>query len=367
MRPRTPWPWPTCLLLQVSLRLAPFRVPAAVGETGSRCEAGAKRVIAGVSADFAAFCAAIAADAWIRLPDGLHPVAWFGRLAGALVRRAPLAGPIRAGLAGAALAFILPGAAVCTTHVLLAALASVPALHPLSAIVEVGAIYTSMSLFGLLEAARVLANALRQGDLDAARRALGSLCSRDAAELDATALANGTLGSLAENLSDSVVAPLCYLVCFGLEGAIAYRAINTLDAMIGYHGRYEWLGKAAARLDDAASFIPARITAALLGCACLTLGGRLGMSARRGVRVWWRDRSHTQSPNGGHPMAMAAGLLGVELSKPGHYMLGAEQRPPVTADIDRGIALVRRAGWLAFACTGAAVWRLGLGGLHVAR
>src|SRR5207244_3330506 len=152
--------------------------------------------------------------------------------------------------------------------------------------------------------------------------------------------------SLAENLSDSVVAPLFFLLCFGLEGAIAYRAINTLDAMIGYRGRYEWLGKAAARIDDVANYVPARLTALLLWAAgaSLALGRASGLSPRRGLRVWRADHARTASPNGGHPMAMAAGLLGVRLDKPAQYVLGADLPAATALDIERAIALCARAG-----------------------
>ena len=145
----------------------------------------------------------------------------------------------------------------------------------------------------------------------------------------------------------SVVAPLFFLACFGLPGAVAYRAINTLDAMIGYRGRYEWLGKAAARLDDLANLVPARLSVLFLfaaGSGSRRLGAALG--------VWSRDHARTESPNAGHPMAMAAGLLGVRLDKPGHYVLGPELPVPTRADLARGVALVRRAGLLPLAAAG---------------
>jgi adenosylcobinamide-phosphate synthase len=139
-----------------------------------------------------------------------------------------------------------------------------------------------------------------------------------------------------------------------LEGAIAYRAINTLDAMIGYRGRYEWLGKAAARIDDVANYAPARLTALLLlaAGASLALGGTRGLSLSRGVRVWRAVHARTASPNGGHPMAMAAGLLGVRLDKPDHYVLGSQLPAATALDIERAIALCARAGNFAL-CAGA--------------
>jgi len=141
--------------------------------------------------------------------------------------------------------------------------------------------------------------------------------------------------SVAENASDSVVAPLFYYVVGGVPAALAYRAINTLDAMIGYRGETEWLGKAAARLDDAANFIPARLTALLLAVA----SGAGGGSPARALALWLRDARKTESPNAGRPMAAMAGALGVELSKRGAYVLGAGLRAPAAADVRRAVRI----------------------------
>ena len=111
---------------------------------------------------------------------------------------------------------------------------------------------------------------------------------------------------------------------------MAYRAVNTLDAMIGYHGRYEYLGKAAARLDDALNFVPARITAVLL----LGAGFVSGYPSVRALKTWRRDAHTTESPNAGRPMAVMAGLLGVALEKDGHYRLGDALSPLVPENID---------------------------------
>jgi adenosylcobinamide-phosphate synthase len=139
-----------------------------------------------------------------------------------------------------------------------------------------------------------------------------------------------TVESVAENASDSFVAPLFYYAVLGLPGAVAYRAVNTLDAMIGYHGRYEYLGKASARLDDALNFIPARLTAALL----LAAGALCGGDVRSGWRVLGRDGNATESPNAGRPMATMAGLLRVQLEKLGHYCLGDATEPLTFSKID---------------------------------
>ncbi|HTU61956.1 MAG TPA: adenosylcobinamide-phosphate synthase CbiB, partial [Polyangiales bacterium] len=206
-------------------------------------------------------------------------------------------------------------------------------------------LYACVCLFGLLHAAERLGAALERG-LPEARKQLSWLCSRDPSELDEPGLINGAVESLAENLSDSVVAPLFYLCVGGLPCAVLYRAVNTLDAMIGYRGRYEWLGKASARFDDVLNFVPARLTALLLLIAAASCGSSQRLSLARGVRVWRDDRARTPSPNGGHPMAMAAGLLGLRLDKPGTYVLGKGMPVPTRADLPRALTLTRRAGLL---------------------
>jgi adenosylcobinamide-phosphate synthase len=129
---------------------------------------------------------------------------------------------------------------------------------------------------------------------------------------------------LAENANDSIVAPLLFYAIAGLPGVLAYRFINTCDAMLGYRDpEREWLGKCSARVDDLANVIPARLTAALIILAGVPLGG----SVPRGVRTWFRD-------------SRAAGVLGVELAKCGHYRLGPGERLPAARDIARARRLV---------------------------
>jgi adenosylcobinamide-phosphate synthase len=121
-----------------------------------------------------------------------------------------------------------------------------------------------------------------------------------------------------ESLTDSIVSPLFYWVIFGLPGAIAYRVINTFDAMIGYHGKYEYLGKPAAKADDVLNYIPARISGLLLVLASFITGA----DGRQAWFIMRRDHGRTESPNAGWTMAAAAGALGVELEKRGFYRLG---------------------------------------------
>lgn len=173
---------------------------------------------------------------------------------------------------------------------------------------------------GLVDAGQRLARHAEADELEDARSALGWLCSRDPKELSLNELTASATESVVENASDSVVAPMVWYALAGLPGLVAYRCVNTLDAMVGYRGRFEWLGKASARLDDLLNLLPARLTA----LALLVAGwGTPGCDVKRGWQVLRRDRNATSSPNAGWPMAATAGLLGIELSKVDHYTLGA--------------------------------------------
>jgi adenosylcobinamide-phosphate synthase len=140
---------------------------------------------------------------------------------------------------------------------------------------------------------------------------------------------------VAEGICDSLVAPLFYFVLFGIPGAIGYRVVNTIDSMIGYHGKYEYLGKFASQLDDILNFIPARLTAFLLVLAARVM-------KRNGHNAWqtaFREHNQTQSPNAGWPMAAMAGALDVQLEKVGHYKLGEGRAALVPETIDGSVKL----------------------------
>jgi adenosylcobinamide-phosphate synthase len=154
--------------------------------------------------------------------------------------------------------------------------------------------------------------------------------------LTAELAAAAAIESLAENLSDSVVAPLLYYALFGLSGAALYRLCNTLDSMIGYHGHYEYLGKVSARLDDVLNLLPSRLTALLI----IGLAPLFGGKRERAWHIWRRDAGKTASPNAGHPMSAAAGALGVQLVKVGHYTLGDNEKAVSPADIKRAERMV---------------------------
>ena len=178
---------------------------------------------------------------------------------------------------------------------------------------------------------------LEQDDLPAVRRQMPALVSRDPTGLTAPQAGAAAIESVSENMSDGFIGPWLAFALFGLPGAFAYRAINTLDSMIGYHGTYEYLGKAAARLDDVVNLIPSRITGVLIVAAGALLPGQSAGEAWRVVR---RDRGRTESPNAGWPMSGMAGALGVQLEKvssQGGYLLGSPARLPEPADIGKAV------------------------------
>ena len=266
-----------------------------------------------------ALAAALAVDLLGEYPTPIHPVVWLGTLASELLRETPIS-RFAQFFYGMFVTGVVVGATVGVVILSLHAAANWPIVE---FVVTVFFLKASFALTALGKAGLRVARALKANDLAAARDGLRSLCSREPAQLNSEELVAATVESLAENTSDSFVAPLFWYAILGVPGAMAYRAINTLDAMVGYRGKYEWLGKFAARLDDVANWIPARLTAALL----LIAGAIVRADVVVGWRVMRRDGGKTASPNAGLPMAAMAGLLGVVLEKRGVYRLGDGDRP----------------------------------------
>jgi len=293
---------------------------------------------------------ALAMDFALGEPSGRwHPVAWIGRLLGHGARLAPQGPPWCLLLHGTLLVLLVAGAAAAAAWLVTAWAAAWPLLGMLVAAWLLKCSFSVRRLFGAVSEVQ---HALSDGDLDGARRALGlNLVSRPTGGLDAGAVASAAVESLAENLTDSVAAPLCFFAVGGLPAAWAYRTVNTADAMIGYRdGRLEHLGKFAARLDDALNLLPARLAAAALvaGAWCA------GESGRGAWRTMRRDGGLTASPNAGQTMAAMAGALGVTLAKHGHYRLGAGPAPDA-AGIERALAVAR---WASGLCLAAAALAL---------
>ncbi|MEX2223792.1 MAG: adenosylcobinamide-phosphate synthase CbiB [Candidatus Rokuibacteriota bacterium] len=290
-------------------------------------------------------------------PNRWHPVAWIGRLIALARRRAP-SGPDDLALYGTFLVLIVAGLAAGGALVAQALLGELPGLAgPLA---QAWLLKCSFSLSGLFAAVEIVRGHLVAGDLAGARRQVAwHLVSRDTTGLDEGAVASAAVESLAENFTDGVVAPLCFYVAGALLGGVAgglalawaYRAVNTADAMIGYRrDELEYLGRATARTDDVANYVPARLAAlALVAAAWLAR-----QSAAGAARVLRRDGRRTESPNAGLTMAAMAGALGVALEKRGHHRLG-DGPPPDPAAIDRAMRVLR---WAAALCVAAAALAL---------
>lgn len=284
---------------------------------------------------------ALAADSLFgEPPRRLHPVVWMGTYLGGTGRRLP---ELSAGAAFAAGALAWLGGASLAGAIawgigegITAAVVSLEGWGR----VTVAALVTGFFLKPMLawrnlreEVATVegeLAKSLGAGRVQVAR-----LAGRDPSSLSATEVRETAIESLAENLNDSVVAPLFWFAVAGLPGAAIYRFANTADAMWGTRGRWEWAGKWAARADDVLSFVPARLAAALL--VPWVRWRELGVEARR-----------TVSPNAGWPMAAMALRLGVRLGRPGVYTLNAAGRAADATDTSAGIARARLAVLIAW-------------------
>jgi adenosylcobinamide-phosphate synthase len=278
------------------------------------------------------------------LPAAVHPVVWAGRLISAL-ERMPVRGSWVQLLYGAVMVALGLALFVGPAWILLEYARSVA--PPLYLAFGVLLLKSTFSVRGLLLAAEGVRLPLAAGDLAGARGALRSLVSRDTSRLGPPLLAAAAVESVAENSSDSFVAPMFYFALFGVPGALFYRVVNTYDSMIGYHGQYEYLGKVAARLDDLLNIIPARLTGLLV-----VIASRLNRARATGAwRVMLRDHALTESPNAGWPMGAMAGALGVRLEKVGHYRLGDGAVEPSAGSIAVAIAVASTGIKLAAALT----------------
>jgi len=277
----------------------------------------------------AGIVAGYCADLVIADPRRGHPVALFGAAAAALervtYRDTRWAGALHAGVLLGSLA--IGGIAI----------GRAAALAP--------ATWAALGGTSLARAGTAMAGSLARGDIAAARSLLPSLCGRDPDVLDAGGLTRASVESIAENTSDAHVAPLLWAALGGVPAVLLYRGVNTLDAMIGHRSpRYCHFGWAAARLDDYANFIPARVTGTLVALCAPVVGG----SPAAALRAWRRDAARHPSPNAGVVEAAFAGALGVRLGGPTQYAHGLEIRPslgdgpaPLVSDLKRAIRLSR--------------------------
>ena len=270
--------------------------------------------------------AGILADRLIKDPQRYHPVALFGQYAlwweRRLYRDNKVAGAVFAAACVLPPTLVAAGVAkrapwLATAVALWAALGG-----------------TSLECTGMR-----MAQALESGDEDAARSWVPWLCSRDPELLDAPGMARAAVESVAENTSDAAIAPLVWAAVAGAPGVVAHRCVNTLDAMVGYcNERYRNFGWAAAKLDDAMAWVPARLTA-VVHTGFAALHGR-GAAA---LRAWRDDAPSHPSPNAGPVEATAAAALGVRLGGPTAYAHGVEKRPYLGEGPEPTVQTVREA------------------------
>ena len=288
----------------------------------------------------AVVAAALTVDAILgEPPERTHPTVWMGRAISALETPAlELREASHRRAAGVLLAATLPAAAFLSCRALLRA--TPPGLRPAF---EAALLSTALSMRSLGEAARGVQPPLAAGRLEEARSGVGRFVGRDTSELSEAGVCRAAVESVAENTSDGVVGPMFYGLLFGAPGALAYRAINTVDSMVGYTSpRFRDLGWAGARLDDLANLAPARLT--VLAVAAVSL------SPARVIQTAHRYGPLSSSPNAGYVEAAFAGALGLRLGGTNTYG-GVERRgpvlgdglPPGVDDIAGAVALMRRA------------------------
>lgn len=221
--------------------------------------------------------------------------------------------------------------------------------------VEVVLAFTTLAARDLADHAQAVRQALATGSLEEARGAVSQIVGRDTAQLSEGEIVRATVETVAESTSDGIVAPLFFLVLGGAPLALAYKAINTLDSIVGHlDNRYRYFGWASARLDDVANWIPARVTAFLI----IVSAGVVFHNGERVKRAWhvlWRDRGKHPSPNGGRPEAAMAGALGMQLGGTNFYegvpsdrpVLGESVRVLNPSCIDEALRVM----WTVFALT----------------
>lgn len=279
--------------------------------------------------------------AWLYARIG-HPVGWIARPISALERRLNRAG--RSDAARFTSGALVSLGAIALSVLVWGGLALALGDHPLAAVGYGLLFWPLIAARSMHTHVAAIAKPLEQKDIEAARSAVSMIVGRDPKALNEAGIARAALESLGENTSDGVVAPLFWGVIFGPAGMAGYKAINTLDSMIAHRNpRYEWFGKLAARVDDLANLLPARLTGVLYALAA-------GAQARRAFAVMWRDAGKHRSPNAGWPESALAAGVGVRLSGPRKYgdrivtepWLNPQAPDPTAASIRKGLQIYRR-------------------------
>lgn len=285
-------------------------------------------------------------------PNRYHPVAWLGKIITAEMKLAPKQGKWCQVIYGGVM---VTSTVALTSALCYIALLQLRELSQLAYILVASIMLKlSFSLRGLIRATEEVRRLLAVGDIIQARHKLQSLVSRDTRGLGREPIISATIESAAENTCDSFTAPLFYFLFLGVPGAVAYRVINTFDAMIGYHGKWEYLGKMAARTDDIANYIPARLTALVIVLASYLCRS----NAAHAWHIMLRDHSKTESPNSGWTMSAFAGALHVQLEKQQAYRLGDSQYSltPETISVSQKITIATATIWVLLIIAGKGVY-----------
>ena len=287
---------------------------------------------------------AIAMDVLFGEPPGiLHPVVWMGR--GIKYLQGFASKFTNKRFLGMFMVAAMTGTSFLAGILLVSAQFILP--EAITLLVWAYFLKSTFSFRMLLSSGTRIMTGLVSGHPDAARDDLKALVSRDTAGMDEPHMASAVIESVSENFVDTILSPLFFYLILGLPGALAYKAVNTLDSMVGYRNReFVDLGWASARLDDILNWIPARLSLIFIVAGAVFTG-----SPVNAIRTCLKDRGQTSSPNSGWPMAAAAGALGVRLEKQGHYVLGGNFSLPLATDIARANKLVGMASVLVFMFT----------------
>jgi len=272
-------------------------------------------------------------------PNALHPVAWMGKVIALLERGGIKLKPRGQFIYGIVMTLFTMALFVVPAYFIILYLGK---WNFFAVVIGGGLIFKStFTVTGLRRAGYKIKDLLKEENLNKSRFELRALVSRDTSALPPPLLTSAAVESVAEGTCDSVVAPMFYFMFLGPVGAVGYRVVNTLDAMIGYHGKYEYFGKFAARFDDVLNYIPARLAALILITGAAIQG--------KGARAWATARSEhrrTESPNAGWTIAAVAGALDARLEKVNHYVFRESGAAPAIETIDSAVRLFLTASFI---------------------
>ncbi|MDD2777491.1 MAG: cobalamin biosynthesis protein [Methanocellales archaeon] len=253
-------------------------------------------------------------------PEKIHPVVWMGKLIAGL--RAHMN---KSKIGGVIVALIVVGGFTLAGY-LISLISGIVGL-----IISAYILKATFSITCLAGTANMMEKYLASDDLKNAKKNLPKLVGRDPAQLSKKEINSAVIESVAENFVDGIFSPLFYFLLFGIPGALAYKAINTLDSMAG-QGDF---GYFSAKLDDLVNYIPARLSVLFISAGAIFYGSPLSA-----LKISRRDHGLTKSPNSGWPMAAMAGSLAVSLKKPDHYILGSELDMPESYHIKRAVRIM---------------------------